>query len=138
MPLDKMPNPEEYVPTHKSIVLHVKGKPAACIVDENPETQSRYASLSNDPTLKVSLVGFLNKDDELGLFLGFKLKIKTDAEFSEYTVYPNEEFVDTLISDESVYIINEKLENLCSLRMIVTDQFVKTKSEFDKFQKMMT
>ena len=138
MPLDKMPNPEEYVPTNKSTVLHVKGRPVACIVDENSENKSKYGSISHDPTLKVSLVGFLNKDDDLGLFLGFKLKIKTDNEFFEYTVYPNEGFVDALILDESVFIIDEKLENLCSLRMIVTDQFVKTKSEFDKFQKMMT
>ena len=138
MPLDKMTNPEEYVPTHKSKILHVQGKPVACIMDENSENKSRYASLPHDPTLKVSLVGFLNKTDDLGLFLGFKLKIKTDAEFFEYTVYPNEEFVDTLIFNESIYIINNDLENLYSLRMLVTDQFVKTKSEFDKFQKMMT
>ena len=102
------------------------------------ENKLRYASLPHDPTLKVSLVGFLNKADDLGLFFGFKLKIKTDTEFFEYTVYPNEEFVDTLIFNESIYIINNDLENLYSLRMLVTDQFVKTKSEFDKFQKMMT
>ena len=138
MPLDKMTNPEDYVPTHKSTILHVHGKPVACIVDKNSENKSRYASLSQDPTLKVGLMGFLNKDDDFGLFLGFKLKIKTDVEFFEYTVYPNEEFVDALIFDESIYIINDKLENFCSLKMIVTDQFVKTKSEFDKFQKMMT
>ena len=29
------------------------------------------------------------------------------------------------------------MENLFSLRKIATDQFVKTKSEFDKFKKIM-
>jgi len=133
MPLDKMPDSEEFVPTHKSTILHVKGEPAACIIDDS----TIYESLQNNPSLQASLVGFLNKDEELGLFFGFQLKIKTDDAFLQYTVYPNDEFIDTVIYDEKIYIINEKLENLFSLK-IITDQFVKTKSEFDKFQKMMT
>ena len=27
VPLDKMPNPEEFVPTHKSTVLHIQENP---------------------------------------------------------------------------------------------------------------
>ena len=137
MPLDKMPDPENFGPTHNSTILHVKGKPVACIVVENDEKETKYASLPNDPTLKASLTGFLNKHDDLGLMMGFKLKIQTDTEFLEYTAYPNDEFIDTVIFDESIFIINDKLENLFSLRKIVTDQFVKTKSEFEKFKKMM-
>ena len=137
MPLDKMPDPENFVLTHNTTILHVKGKPVACIV-ENNEKESKYASLPNDPTLKASLIGFLNKHDDLGLMMGFKLKIQTDTEFLEYTAYPNDEFIDTVILDESIFIINDKLENLFSLRRIVTDQFVKTRSEFEKFKKMMT
>ena len=137
MPLDKMPDPENFELTHNSTILHVKGKPVACIVVENDEKETKYASLSNDPTLKASLTGFLNKHDDLGLMMGFKLKIQTDTEFLEYTAYPNDEFIDTVIFDESIFIINDKLENLFSLRKIVTDQFVKTKSEFEKFKKMM-
>jgi hypothetical protein len=72
------------------------------------------------------------------LLIGFKLQIQTDSEFFEYTVYPNEEFVDTVILNESISIINEKMETLFTLRKIVTDQFVKTRSEFDKFQKMLS
>ena len=69
--------------------------------------------------------------------MGFKLKIQTDDDFLEYTVYPNDELVDTIIFEESIFIINKKLENLFSLQKIMTDQFVKTKSEFEKFQKMV-
>jgi len=137
MPLDKMPDPEDFVLTHDSTVLHVKGNPVACIIDRSQE-DSKYTSLPNDPTLKASLIGFLNKHDDLGLLMGLKLKIQTDTEFLEYTVYPNDEFVDAVIFDESVFIINDKLENLFSLKKIVTDQFVKTRSEFEKFKKMMT
>jgi hypothetical protein len=137
MPLDKMPDSEEFIPTHKSTILHTKGTPVACIIDENPQNKSRYESLQNNPSLRASLIGFLNKDEELGLFLGFKLKIQTDDDFFEYTVYPNDEFVDTVIFEESIFIINEKLENLFSLQKIMTDQFVKTRSEFEKFQKMI-
>lgn len=137
MPLDKMPNSEEFILTHHSTILHTKGMPAACIIEKNHENEFRYQSLHNNPTLKASLIGFLNKHDDLGLLMGFKLKIQTDAEFFEYTVYPNDEFIDTVIFDESIFIINDKLENLFSLRKIVTDQFVKTKSEFEKFKKMM-
>ena len=136
MPLDKMPDSEDFAQTHNSTVLHTKGKPVACIIDDT-QNDSRYASLPNDSTLKASLTGFLNKHDDLGLLMGFKLQIQTDTESFEYTVYPNEEFIDTVIFDESIFIINDKMESLFSLRKIVTDQFVKTRSEFDKFKKMM-
>jgi len=138
MPLDKMTNPEEFALTHNSIVLHTQGKPVACIIDKNLDNESRYASLPNDPSLKASLIGFLNKHDDLGLLMGFKLKIQTNTDSFEYAVYPNDEFMDCVIFDESIFIINEKMENLFSLRRIVTDQFIKTRSEFEKFKQMMT
>lgn len=132
-----MPDSEEFVPTHKSVVLHNHGTPVACIIDENTENQSRYESLQKNHSLRASLVGFLNKDEELGLFMGFKLKIQTDNDNFEYTVYPNDEFIDAVIFTESVAIINKKLENLFLLQKIMTDQFVKTRSEFEKFQNML-
>ncbi len=132
-----MPDSDEFVPTHKSTILHTKGEPVACIVDHDLQNESRYNSILNDPSLQVSLIGFLNKHDDLGLLMGFKLKIKTDTEFFEYTLYPDSEFIDTVIFNESIFIINEKLENLYFLKKIITDQFVKTKTEFDKFQKMI-
>ncbi len=135
MPLDKMPEPDEFVLTHNSKVLHTKGNPVACIIDN--QNDSRYASLPNDPSLKASLIGFLNKHDELGLLMGFKLKIQTDTESLEYTVYPDEVFSDTVIFDETIHIINYSMENLFSLRKINTDQFVKTRSEYEKFKKMI-
>jgi len=135
MPLDKMPNSGEYVLTHNSRVLHTKGNPVACIIDN--QNDSRYTSLPDDPSLKASLIGFLNKHDDLGLLMGFKLKMQTNIESFEYTVYPNEEFIDTVIFDETIHIINDSMEILFSLRKIVTDQFVKTRSEFEKFKKMM-
>ena len=137
MPLDKMPDSEQFIPTHKSTVLHTKGKPVACIIDQNPQNKLRYEKISHNTHLKASLIGFLNKDDEMGLFMGFKLKIQAYDNFFEYTVYPNDEFIDMVIFDEMIHIIDEKLENFFSLK-IMTDQFVKTKSEFDKFKKMMT
>ena len=137
MPLDKMPDSEEFMVTHKSVILHVKGTPVACIVDENSENILRYDAIKNDTSLRASLIGFLNKDDELGLFMGFKLKIQTDDDFLEYIVYPNDELIDTIIFEESIFIINEKLENLFSIQKIMTDQFVKTRSEFEKFQNII-
>ncbi len=134
MPLDKMPEPDKFVLTHNSKILHVKGNPVACIIDN--QNDSRYALLT-DPSLKASLVGFLNKHDDLGLLMGFKLKMQIDAESFDYTVYPDEEFVDTVIFAETIHIINDSMENLFSLRKINTDQFVKTRSEFEKFKKMM-
>ncbi|MCV0430156.1 hypothetical protein [Nitrosopumilus sp.] len=137
MPLDKMPDSEDFALTHNSVVLHTQGKPVACIIDENSQ-DSKYLSFSNNPSLKANLTGFLNKHDELGLLMGFKLQIQIDSKFLEFTVYPNEEFIDTVIFNESISIINPKMENLFSLRKIVTDQFVKTRSEYNKFKKMMT
>ncbi len=137
MPLDKMSDTEDFVLTHYSKVLHSNGKPIACIIDKNLQ-ESRYSSLPNDSSLKASLTGFLNKHEELGLLFGFKLKIQTDSSFFEFTVYPNEEFIDTVIFSESISIINENMDNLFSLKKIVTDQFVKTASEYTKFKKMMT
>ena len=73
-----MPEPDEFVPTHNSKILHTNGNPVACIIDN--QNDSKYASLPNDPSLKASLIGFLNKHDDLGLLMGFKLKIQTDIE----------------------------------------------------------
>ncbi len=136
MPLDKMPNSEEFIPTHKSSILHVNGTPVACIIDDDLQNKSRYDAIEK-LSLRASLVGFLNKDEELGLFMGFKLKIQTDDDYFEYTVYPNDQFIDTVIFEESIVIINEKLETLFSLQKIMTNQFVKTRSEFEKFQKII-
>ena len=135
MPLDKMPEPDEFVLTHNSKVLHTKGNPVACIIDNQNDPQ--YASLPNDPSLKASLIGFLNKHNDLGLLMGFKLKIQTNTESFEYAVYPDEVFIDTVIFDETIHIINDSMENLFSLRKINTDQFVKTRTEFEKFKKMI-
>lgn len=132
MPLDKMTNPEDFVPTHKSVILHVQGKPVACMID----TKNNYDGIKDDPSIRANLTGFLNKDDEFGLLMGFQLKIKSGEQFLQFTVYPNEEFIETLIVDERIFIINEKMDPLFSLRLN-TDQFVKTKFEFDKFQKMI-
>jgi len=134
MPLDKMPDSEEFILTHKSVVLHKKEEPVACIVDNSDP--SLYELLESNSSLQASLTGFLNKDEEFGLLFGFQLKIKTDDMLLQFTVYPNEEFIDTVIFEERIYIINKKLEPLFTLK-VATDQFVMTKSEFNKFKMMM-
>lgn len=135
VPLDKMSNPEEFVPTHKSIVLHIRENPVSCIIDTSVDS-SDFKSLMDNPDVKAKLIGFLNKDEKCGLFFGFKLIITSDTNSFEYTVYPNTELIDTLIFNEVICIINSKMEQLFSLK-INTDQFVKTKFEFDKFQDIM-
>ena len=137
MPLDKIESTEDYAPTHQSVVLHSNGNPIACILDWTQSNHERYEKISKT-NLKASITGFLNKDDELGLLFGFKLKMKTNDEFFEFTVYPNEEFIDTVIFDESICIIDEKLNTLFYLKNVVTDQFVKSKTEFDKFKKILS
>jgi len=137
MPLDKIDDTEQYVPTHKSTVLHVKGKPVACIIDNDPTNELCFQLMNNNESLKASLVGFLNKHEDLGLLMGLKLKIQTDSNFFEYTVYPNEEFIEIVIFNESIFIINDELKHIFYLRKIITDQFIKTKTEFDKFQKLI-
>ena len=127
-----MTNTEDYAPTHKSVILHIQGKPVACVIDN----ENNYDDVNENPSLRANLTGFLNKDEELGLLMGFQLKIKTDNQFLQFTVYPDEELIETLIIDERIFLINEKMDPLFSLK-INTDQFVKTKSEFDKFQKML-
>ena len=135
MPLDKMPNPEEFVPTHKSTVLHIQENPVSCIIDTHSNS-SDFESLLDNPHVKAKLVGFLNKDEEIGLLFGFKLIISSEEKSFEYTVYPNDQLIDTLIFNEIICIINSEMDQLFSLK-INTDQFVKTKSEFDKFQNML-
>jgi len=129
-----MPDSEEFIPTHKSIVLHKNGEPVACIVDDLDP--SLYKSLENNSSLQAALTGFLNKDEEFGLLFGFQLKIKTDDILLLFTVYPNDEFIDAVIFNERIYIINEKLKPIFTLK-VTTDQFVMTKSEFNKFKKIM-
>lgn len=138
MPLDKMSDSNAYLPTHKSIILHSNKLPVACIVEHSTCDKTRLLIISqNNSSIKASLIGFLNKHEDLGLLMGFKLKIQSGAEFFEYTVYPCNEFIDTVILDEEIVIINEELEPIFILEKIMTDQFVKTKSEFDKFNELL-
>lgn len=129
-----MPDSDEFVPTHKSVVLHKSGEPTACIIDGSDP--SLYEPLENDPSLQAVLTGFLNKDEEFGLLFGFQLKIKTDDMLLQFTVYPDEEFIDTVIFDERVYIVSKNMKPIFTLK-VATDQFVMTKSEFEKFKNMV-
>ena len=135
VPLDKIENVEDFIPTHKSTILHIKNRPVACIVDESDDAK-RYDDLKKNPSIRASLLGFLNKDDELGLLMGIKLTIKSDDDSLQFTVYPSEEFIDTVIFDETIYIIDNKMDVLMFLKLH-TDQFVKTKSEYEKFKKLI-
>lgn len=135
MHLDKIPNSKEFIPTHRSRVLHIQKNPISCIVDPNSD-KSQFDLLLDDSTVKAKLLGFLNKDDEHGLLFGFKLFIQSKKQSFEYTIYPDEEFIDTLIFNEIICIISSTMEQYFSFK-INTDQFIKTKSEFDKFQKIL-
>ena len=72
----------------------------------------------------------------MGLLMGFKFKIQINNELLEYTSYPNNEFIDAIILNEMIFIIDNQMKQIFSCK-ILTDQFVKTKSELDKFQKIL-
>ena len=136
MPLDKIENTEKYVQSHKSQVLHIKNNPVGCIIEENDENKSKYSTIEKKSQIKASIRGFLNKHDDERLFMGVKFKIQINDEILEYTAYPNNEFVDAIILNEIIFIIDNEMKQIFSCK-ILTDQFVKTKSEFDKFQKIL-
>ena len=136
MPLDKINETEEYAQTHKSLILHIKNNPFACIVEKNSENRIKYSTIEKKSEVKASIRGFLNKHDDERLFMGFKFKIQINNEILEYTSYPSEEFIDAIILNETIFIIDNKMSQIFSCK-ILTDQFVKTKSEFDKFQKIL-
>ena len=136
MPLDKIENIEEYVKTHESLVLHIKNNPVGCIIEENNENKSKYSLIEKKSEVKASIRGFLNKHDDVGLLMGFKFKIQINNEILEYTSYPNEEFIDAIILNEMIFVIDNKMKQVFSCK-ISTDQFVKTKSELNKFQKIL-
>ena len=136
MPLDKIENTEKYVQSHKSLVLHIKNNPVGCIIEENDENKSKYSTIEKKSQIKASIRGFLNKHDDERLFMGVKFKIQINNEILEYTAYPNNEFIDAIILNEIIFIIDNEMKQIFSCK-ILTDQFVKTKSEFDKFQKIL-
>jgi len=136
MPLDKIENIEEYVKTHESLVLHIKNNPVGCIIEENNENKSKYSLVEKKSEVKASIRGFLNKHDDAGLLMGFKFKIQINNEILEYTSYPNEEFIEAIILNEMIFVIDNKMKQMFSCK-ISTDQFVKTKSELNKFQKIL-
>ena len=136
MPLDKVENAEKYVQSHKSLVLHIKNNPVGCIIEENDENKSKYSTIEKKSQIKASIRGFLNKHDDERLFIGVKFKIQINNEILEYTAYPNNEFIDAIILNEIIFIIDNEMKQIFSCK-ILTDQFVKTKSEFDKFQKIL-
>ena len=136
MPLDKIENIEEYVKTHESLVLHIKNNPVGCIIEENNENKSKYSLVEKKSKVKASIRGFLNKHEDAGLLMGFKFKIQINNEILEYTSYPNEEFIDAIILNEMIFVIDNKMKQIFSCK-ISTDQFVKTKSELNKFQKIL-
>ena len=136
MPLDKIENTEEYVKTHESLILHIKNNPVGCIIEENQGNKIKYSSIKKISDVKASIRGFLNKHEDAGLVMGFKFKIQINNDILEYTSYPDEEFVDAVILNETIFIIDNKMEQIFSCK-ILTDQFVKTKSELKKFQKIL-
>ena len=136
MPLDKIQDVEKYIQTHESLILHIKGNPVACIVEEVFENKIKYDSLEKKSEIKASLSGFLNKHEEIGLLMGFKLRIQVSNQIFEYTSYPTDEFIDTVIFNEKIFRIDEQMNQIISFK-ILTDQFVKTKSELDKFKKLL-
>ena len=136
MPLDKIDEVEKYIQTHESSVLHIKNNPVACILEKNNDNKLKIISFENRIGIKASLSGFLNKHDELGLVMGCKLKIKINEDIFEYTVYPIIDFIDAIIFNETIFLIDEKMNQIFSCK-ILTDQFVKTKSEFEKFKKLL-
>ena len=136
MPLDKIENIEEYVKTHESLVLHIKNNPVGCIIEENNENKSKYSLVEKKSEVKASIRGFLNKHEDAGLLMGFKFKIQINNEILEYTSYPNEEFIEAIILNEMIFVIDNKMKQMFSCK-ISTDQFVKTKSELNKFQKTL-
>ena len=136
MPLDKIENIEEYVKTHESLVLHIKNNPVGCIIEKNNENKSKYSLIEKKSEVKASIRGFLNKHEDAGLLMGFKFKIQINNEILEYTSYPNEEFIDAIILNEMIFVIDNKMKQVFSCK-ISTDQFVKTKSELNKFQKIL-
>tara|TARA_Y100000996_G_scaffold301081_1_gene238705 strand:+ start:113 stop:529 length:417 start_codon:yes stop_codon:yes gene_type:complete len=135
MPLDKIKEVEEYAETHKSSVLHIQKNPVACIIDNNSENKLKFESLENQSQIKASLRGFLNKHEEIGLVMGCKFKIEINQELLEYTVYPSMDFIESIIFNETIFLIDDKMNQIFSCK-ILTDQFVKTKSEFEKFKKL--
>jgi hypothetical protein len=137
MPLDKIENIEEYVKTHESLVLHIKNNPVGCIVEENEKKISKYLQMEKKLEMKASIRGFLNKHEDAGLLMGFKFKIQINNEILEYTSYPNEDFIDAIILNEMIFVIDKKMKQIFSCK-ISTDQFVKTKSELNKFQKILS
>ena len=135
MPLDKIKEVEEYAETHKSSVLHIQNNPVGCIIENNSENRLKFESLENQSQIKASLRGFLNKHEEIGLVMGCKFKIQINQELLEYTLYPSIEFIESVIFNEVIFIIDNKMNQIFSCK-ILTDQFVKTKSEFEKFKKL--
>jgi len=136
MPLDKIENTKEYAKTHESLILHIKNNPVGCIIEENNQNKSKYSLIEKKSDVKASIRGFLNKHEEAGLLMGFKFKIQINDEILEYTVYPNDEFIDAVILNEMIFVIDNQMRQIFSCK-ILTDQFVKTKSELDKFQKIL-
>ena len=136
MPLDKIENTKEYIKTHESLILHIKNNPVGCIIEENKDNKIKYSSIEKESDIKASIRGFLNKHEDMGLLMGFKFKIQINNEILEYTSYPNNEFIDAIILNEMIFIIDNKMKQIFSCK-ILTDQFVKTKSEFDKFLKIL-
>ena len=136
MPLDKIEDTEKFIQTHKTLILHIKENPVACIVEENLENISKYTLFENKSKIKASLRGFLNKHEEIGLLIGCKFKVQINEEMLEYTTYPANEFIDAVILNEMIFLIDNQMKQIFSCK-ISTDQFVKTKSEFNKFQEIL-
>ena len=110
--------------------------------DENLEQaflhilDNSVALVEKKSEVKASIRGFLNKHEDAGLLMGFKFKIQINNEILEYTSYPNEEFIEAIILNEMIFVIDNKMKQMFSCK-ISTDQFVKTKSELNKFQKIL-
>ena len=127
MPLDKIEDTEEYAKTHESLILHIKNNPVGCIIEKNNENKSKFSLIKKKSDVKASIRGFLNKHEEAGLLMGFKFKIQINNEILEYTVYPNDEFIDAIILNEMIFVIDNKMKQIFSCKILIAPSLVSSK-----------
>lgn len=132
MTITSKPAPDGIDITHQAKVFHVKGEPISCIIDQNPLNKSRYDSFNENPDLMGSLNPIVVESEDYGFVIIIQLKIKSLDDFFEYTVLPDDEFIDVLIKTGQIVFVDNQLKAVFTIGKLNINGVIELKQKLNE------
>ena len=115
--------------THQCKVLHVKGHPIACIIDEEPQNKQRYDSFSDNPNLQARLNPMVSESKDHGWIMILNLSVKSLDDKMDFTIFPDDEFIEVLINNAEITFVDGFMRGIFSIGLKDIDKVSELKQK---------